>query len=86
MFNTTYPSIRNYNYLPLSERNQFVNYVQGQEIPYGDLNQDGVINITDVIGLVNMIINNEYSDIADVNNSESLNVTDVIALVNTIIE
>ena len=86
MFNTTYPSIRNYNYLPLSERNQFVNYVQGDEIPYGDLNQDGVINITDVIGLVNMIINNEYSDIADVNNSESLNVTDVIALVNTIIE
>ena len=86
MFNTTYPSIRNYNYLPLSERNQFVNYVQGDEIPYGDLNQDGVIDITDVIGLVNMIINNEYSDIADVNNSESLNVTDVIALVNTIIE
>ena len=51
-----------------------------------DINQDGVINITDVIGLVNMIINNEYSDIADVNNSESLNITDVIALVNTIIE
>ena len=86
MFNTTYPSIRNYNYLPLAERNEFVNYVQGEEIPYGDLNQDGVINITDIIALVNMIINNEYSDIADVNGSESIDVADIVALVNTIIE
>ena len=86
MFNTTYPSIRNYNYLPLAERNEFVNYVQGDEIPYGDLNQDGVINITDIIALVNMIINNEYSDIADVNGSESIDVADIVALVNTIIE
>ena len=85
-FNTTYPTIRNYNYLPPEQRDLEATYLQGREIPYGDLNQDGVINITDIIALVNMIINNEYSDIADVNGSESIDVADIVALVNTIIE
>ena len=85
-FNTTYTTIRNYNYLPPEQRNANVNYIQGLEIPYGDFNQDGIINITDVIGLVNMIINNEYSQVADADSSGSLNVTDIVSLVNTIIE
>jgi len=85
-FNTTYPNLRNYNYLPPAELNPNVTYIQGQEIPYGDLNQDGIIDITDIIGLVNMILNNQYSDIADTDSSLSLEVVDIVALVNTIIE
>ena len=84
-FNTTYPNLRNYNYLPPEQLETGVTYLQGKEIPYGDLNQDGEINVVDIIALVNLIINNEYSDIADVNNTGSLDITDIIELVNIII-
>ena len=84
-FYTTYPNLRNYNYLPPEQLETGVTYLQGKEIPYGDLNQDGEINVVDITALINLIINNEYSDIADANNSGTTNITDIIELVNIII-
>jgi len=52
----------------------------------GDINDDGVINVVDVILLVNLILNNEnYNSDADLNNDQVLNVIDIVELVNIII-
>ena len=59
-----------------------------QVVLLGDLNEDGILNIVDIIILVNLIISGEPIDnpLADVNQDESINVLDVISLVNLILE
>ncbi len=52
----------------------------------GDLNNDNLLNVLDVILLVNLVLSQQYSDIADFNNDEILNVLDVITLINIILE
>ena len=52
---------------------------------YGDINQDGNINILDITNLFNMILNNSYHETADLNEDGGLNILDVIILVNLIL-
>ena len=52
---------------------------------YGDLNQDGSINVLDITILINMILNNSYDENADLNGDNGLNILDVVILVNLII-
>ena len=52
----------------------------------GDVNQDGFINITDVVTTVNVILNGDSLIQADVNNDGIVNVVDVILIVNLILE
>ncbi len=53
----------------------------------GDLNGDGVVNVSDVTALINKILGlNEYADAAcDLNADGSVNVSDVTALINMIL-
>ena len=52
----------------------------------GDLNDDGVINILDVILLVNIVLGNEESSsLTDMNNDGQTNILDIIILVNIIL-
>ena len=51
----------------------------------GDLNDDGDINILDVISLVNLVLNDTYSSVGDINSDNMLNILDVILLVNIIL-
>ena len=51
----------------------------------GDLNGDGVIDILDLIILVNMILNGEYSTIADWNDDGIVNILDIIIYKNIIL-
>jgi hypothetical protein len=51
----------------------------------GDLNDDELINIQDIIILVNFILENDYNELGDVNGDEILNVLDVIVLLNFIL-
>jgi len=51
----------------------------------GDLNGDGVIDILDIIALVNMILNGEYSIVADLNEDGVVNILDIIIYVNIIL-
>ena len=50
----------------------------------GDLNADGIINVSDVTALINHILGSEsYSEtIADINADGTINVTDVTTLTN----
>jgi len=57
-FNLIYSHSSNYSYniMELSNRQTL-----------GDINEDGEINIQDVILLVNLVLSNEYNDLADMN-------------------
>ena len=52
----------------------------------GDLNQDSIINILDVILMINIILNNDdFNDLADMNIDGIINVLDIVQLVNIIL-
>ena len=51
----------------------------------GDVNQDGIINILDVILVVNMALSSEYNQLADMNGDGIVNILDIILLVNLIL-
>ena len=51
----------------------------------GDLNNDLILNILDVIQLVNLVLNNQYDLIGDLNSDEFMNILDIIELINIII-
>ena len=51
----------------------------------GDLNEDGVINIQDVILIVNLILNNQFDINGDINNDGNIDVIDVVQIVNIIL-
>ena len=52
----------------------------------GDINNDSVINIQDIILIVNLIINGTISDIsADLNSDYLIDILDVIFLINIIL-
>ena len=58
------------------------------EYPIGDYNMDGSLNVIDLVGIVDIILNNSESPsgvILDYNGDGELNVIDVIALVNIIV-
>tara|TARA_Y100001970_G_scaffold122493_2_gene151837 strand:+ start:9236 stop:10276 length:1041 start_codon:yes stop_codon:yes gene_type:complete len=55
--------------------------------PIGDVNQDGLVNILDIVLTVDLILNNaNYDSNADLNNDQILNVIDIVELVNIIID
>jgi len=52
----------------------------------GDINNDGVVNVLDVIELVNIILDNSaYLNEADLNSDGIINIVDVIATVNIVL-
>jgi len=51
----------------------------------GDINEDGEINIQDVILLVNLVLSNEYNDLADMNSDGNIDILDIVQLVNIIL-
>ena len=51
----------------------------------GDLNNDLILNVLDVIQLVNLVLNNQYDFVGDINNDELVNILDIIELINIVI-
>ena len=52
----------------------------------GDVNDDGIINVLDIILTVNIILGiADYNQNADVNNDTIVNVLDIVSLVNIIL-
>ena len=57
----------------------------------GDVNNDGILNILDVLSIINITLGNSTpnsleEDAADVNNDSIINILDIIVLVNLILE
>ena len=55
------------------------------EFVLGDINEDAFINIQDVIITVNMILNNDYNNLADLNSDYIVDILDIVQLVNIIL-
>ena len=52
----------------------------------GDLNQDGLVNVIDIVVLVNIILgNNQNAESADINDDGLVNVIDIVVLVSEIL-
>ena len=52
----------------------------------GDINEDSLVNINDVVLMVNIILNaSEYNDAADVDGDQYINIQDIILLIQMII-
>ena len=60
-------------------------YCEDSDYIQGDLNGDLTLNILDVIIIVDIILNQESSDLADINGDGIVNILDVIELVELII-
>ena len=63
----------------------------GSDIISGDLNQDGIVDVLDLVMVINIIIGNlDPSSIqlisGDLNNDGTIDVLDVVQLVNTILD
>ena len=56
------------------------------DVLYGDINQDQIVNIQDVILLINIILNESNFVIeGDINQDQTIDVIDVVLLVNIIL-
>ena len=76
-FNTSQELV---NFFLQYELTDFIN-----NILLGDINQDGNINIQDVILIVNIILDVGYSDLGDMNFDGYIDVIDIVQLVNIIL-
>ena len=52
----------------------------------GDVNNDGEINVLDVVLSVSIVLDNGYDPYADLNGDGSINVLDIVQIVNLILE
>ena len=56
-----------------------------QNVVLGDINEDGILNILDIILTINLVLNNEYNALVDLNSDETIDVLDIVQLVNLIL-
>ena len=61
-------------------------YCEDSDYIQGDLNGDLTLNILDVLLIIDIILNQESSDLADINGDGIVNILDVIELVDLILE
>ena len=54
-------------------------------VQYGDSNDDGLVNVLDVVAMVNLVLSGGYDEVTDMNSDGILNVLDVVLLVGIIL-
>ena len=52
----------------------------------GDLNDDGILNVLDVVIMNNLVLSGDCPDLADINGDDLCNVLDIVRLVNLILD
>ena len=57
----------------------------GDDILTGDLNDDGILNVLDIVLMVTLVLDDGYDEVADINSDEIINVLDIVILINTIL-
>ncbi len=75
----------NYDAMIQIENNLFDFAEETNFMLIGDINNDGIINILDIIQMVNLILVNEYSNSADINDDGIVNILDVVQIVTIIL-
>ena len=57
----------------------------GVDCLLGDINNDSILNILDIVSMITLILNGEYDECGDVNSDGEINVQDVVIFVNIIL-
>jgi len=75
---------------------EFISYQEGDENIYlgdteecalnGDLNNDDILNILDVVSLVNAILYSIEYSCSDLNGDNTVNISDIVILINIVLE
>ena len=68
-----------------STSSEYLYNIDCQQSIMGDINQDSVINIQDVILMINLVLASDYDYLADINVDSTVDILDVVQLVNSII-
>ena len=74
-----------YGNMDINASEEIWNFFSQYTFNSGDINNDGIINVLDVVMIVNIVLNNEYNELADLNSDETINVLDIVQLVNIIL-
>jgi len=65
----------------------YQNTLECFESQLGDINEDGFVNIVDIVTVVNIILNDgQYNYLGDVNQDGLINVVDIVSLVSLILD
>ena len=75
----------NYDAMIQIENNLFDFAEETNFMLIGDINNDGIINILDIIQTVNLILVNQYSNSADINDDGIVNILDIVQIVTIIL-
>jgi len=51
----------------------------------GDINEDSLINVQDIILVVNLVLNNGYNESADINYDNTIDILDIVQLIDIIL-
>ena len=70
---------------PLSA-SSFSTNIESIEQLIGDVNNDGILNVIDVVSIVDIILNDSYLESADVNLDGNINILDLVQIANYILE
>jgi len=62
-----------------------LDYFDDNDDIQGDLNNDGVLNILDIVTLVSLVLAGEFDPLGDLNGDNTLNVLDIVILANFIL-
>ena len=74
-----------YGNMDINSSEEIWNFFSQYTFSLGDINNDGSIDVLDIVSSVNFILNNEYNNSADLNSDNSINVLDIVQLVNIIL-
>ena len=55
------------------------------DINLGDINSDGILNILDIVIMINMILDGDYSLLSDINEDGFLDILDIVVMVNILV-
>ena len=62
----------------------FIDYLLNNLL--GDLNEDGILNILDIVQVVTLILESDYESIVDLNYDGNLDVLDIVIMINIVLE
>ena len=51
----------------------------------GDINDDGEVDVTDVVELIDMVLGGIYDAVGDINGDGEVDVTDVVELIDMVL-
>lgn len=73
--------------LSASSRNYIIGILEDnyEQLVLGDINEDSIVNVQDIIILVSVILNGQTNDSGDLNSDGVVNILDVVQIVNIIL-